>query len=447
MKPRVALSMIVRDAEKDLPRCLESVRGVVDEIVIADTGSSDNTRAIAKAHQARLLSIAWENDFSQARNQSLAAVTADWVLMLDADEQLDPAAHESIPTLVLRSGVSGYMVTIRNYVNDLHERVWDKPAKVNDSTLESAQAYPAYLEHENVRLFRRDPRIAFLGRVHETVGHSIQEMGGRLEKADFCIHHFGLTAGPEERTRKNQFYRELGRRKIAERPGDAQAHFELGLMEFDNFHDFEEALRCFHRGCELNPKLTVSWLFAALACLQMRKYAAALTYIRGAQMQGYCTPLVLETEGDAHYNLGNYPEALKVYRRAHEADPASGGLQSKLAMAELRTGETDTALRRLRRALREEGHNPEIHDRLVLALTFTGHLSEAAEAAEAKLATVEPDVTSFMRAASIRAKLQEWRKAQASVVAGLQKFPQSGRLRYALSEIQASTGQGSNGPP
>jgi glycosyltransferase involved in cell wall biosynthesis len=446
MKPRVALSMIVRDAEQDLRRCLESARDVVDEIVIADTGSTDRTLAIAAEYNARVIQIAWEDDFALARNQSLAAVTADWVLMLDADEELDPAAGESIASLILRSSVSGYMVTIRNYVTGLHERIWDRPAKPNESPLESAKPYPAYVEHENVRLFRHEPHITFVGRVHETVGHRITEAGGLLEKADFCIHHFGMTVGPEVRARKNRFYRDLGRRKVQERPGDAQAHFELGLMEFDNFHNYEEALRCFHRGCELNPKLTVSWLFAALTALRLGRNAPALAYIRGAQAQGYCTPMVLETEGDANYNLGNYPEAVRLYSRAHRADPASGSLQSKLAMAELRCGDPENALRRLRRALHEERHTPEIHDRLISALVFTGRLNEAAEAAEAKLESVDPDETSFMRAVSIRVQLREWEKAEASVAAGLEKFPQSERLQQALAAVQ-SCGLGQRDPP
>jgi tetratricopeptide (TPR) repeat protein len=446
MKTTVALSMIVRDAEQDLRRCLESVCDVVDEIVIADTGSTDRTLAIAAEFNARIIQIAWEDDFAQARNQSLAAVTADWVLMLDADEQLDPAAKESISSLVLRSSVSGYIVPIRNYVTSLHERIWDRQAIPNDSPLESTQPYPAYIEHENVRLFRHAPHITFVGRVHETVGHRITEAGGLLEKADFCIHHFGMTVAPEVRARKNHFYRELGRRKVEERPGDAQAHFELGLMEFDNFHNYEEALRCFHRGCELNPKLTVSWLFAALTALRLGRNAPALAYIRGAQAQGYCTPMVLETEGDAHYNLGNFPEAARLYSRAHRADPASGGVQSKLAMAELRCGDTDSAIRRLRRALHEERHTPEIHDRLISALVFTGRLNEAAEAAEAKLAAVDPDETSFMRAVSIRVQLQEWQKAEASISAGLQRFPQSERLQQARSAVQACD-PGKRDPP
>ena len=76
--------------------------------------------------------------------------------------------------------VAGYQVSIRNYVLSLEDRVWDRPAQPNDFRLPAAQGYPAYVDHQNVRLFRRDPRLIFVGRVHESVGPSIEAAGLRL---------------------------------------------------------------------------------------------------------------------------------------------------------------------------------------------------------------------------------------------------------------------------
>src|SRR5271156_4057529 len=115
--PTLALSMIVKNAERDLPGCLASVHGVVNEIVVADTGSSDSSMEIAVRAGAKVLSIPWENDFAKARNRSLAQVHADWVLMLDADEHLDPAASSLLPALLFKKEIAGYQVPIRNYVD------------------------------------------------------------------------------------------------------------------------------------------------------------------------------------------------------------------------------------------------------------------------------------------------------------------------------------------
>src|SRR5271165_5855571 len=122
--PTLALSMIVRDAASDLPACIESVRGVADEIVIADTGSTDHTIEIARTMGARVISIPWEDDFARARNLSLAEVTADWVLSMDADERLDAAAARRLPALIANHKARAYQVPIRNYVLSLDERIW-----------------------------------------------------------------------------------------------------------------------------------------------------------------------------------------------------------------------------------------------------------------------------------------------------------------------------------
>lgn len=81
--------MIVKDEERYLPACLESVRTFVHEIIIVDTGSKDRTVKIAKKYGAKVFHIPWEDDFSKARNVSLEKATGDWILHLDADEQFE----------------------------------------------------------------------------------------------------------------------------------------------------------------------------------------------------------------------------------------------------------------------------------------------------------------------------------------------------------------------
>jgi len=92
----LTLCMIVKNEELALPSCLSSVKGVVDEIVVLDTGSSDRTPEIAKEFGARVYDFEWCHDFSAARNEALKYVQGKWVLVLDADEVLVP---ETVPTL------------------------------------------------------------------------------------------------------------------------------------------------------------------------------------------------------------------------------------------------------------------------------------------------------------------------------------------------------------
>ena len=85
---KVSLAMIVRDEEANLTRCLESARGLFDEIIVVDTGSSDRTAAIARSFGAEVFDLAWCDDFAAARNAALGHATGDYVFRLDADETL-----------------------------------------------------------------------------------------------------------------------------------------------------------------------------------------------------------------------------------------------------------------------------------------------------------------------------------------------------------------------
>ncbi|PPA83188.1 hypothetical protein C4A75_16025 [Brevibacillus laterosporus] len=87
MKTRLlGVHMIVRNEEELLPRCLDSIRSIDDEIIV-DTGSIDRTREIALTYEASVIQTEWENDFSKARNVSLAHATTEWFLMIDTDEK------------------------------------------------------------------------------------------------------------------------------------------------------------------------------------------------------------------------------------------------------------------------------------------------------------------------------------------------------------------------
>ena len=86
----LSLCMIVKNEATRLPQCLRSVQAVVDEMIVLDTGSTDETPAIARQFGAKVFESTWQQDFAAARNEALAQVTGDWVLVLDADETLTP---------------------------------------------------------------------------------------------------------------------------------------------------------------------------------------------------------------------------------------------------------------------------------------------------------------------------------------------------------------------
>jgi tetratricopeptide (TPR) repeat protein len=439
MMESLTLSMIVRDGAPWLAACLDSVRGIVDKIVIADTGSQDDSIAIARSRGATVFVIPWHDDFAAARNTALERVPSGWVLSLDADEQLDRHALSQFTALRKTKTVAGYQVTIRNYVHSLSDRLWDRPAHRNDSMLPAAAQYPAYVEHQNVRLFRKAPNIRFVGRVHESVGPSIEQSGQSLGEAGFVIHHFGLAGDPQSQARKNSLYRQLGQQKIREMPDNAQAHFELGLLEMDNFHNLEESGQLFSRARILNPRFGLAWFFEGLTLEKLGRHAAALRCLAEAEQAGCRTALVSETRGDAHYNTSQFASACECYATAMRRDPGNASLQSKFGLATLRSGDRNRGIRVLRRAAADAPQATDVHDRLILAFVCAGDVRSAAIAANAKLKYLPEALSSdFLRAASLWAKAGEWRNAAEITQKGLRAFPDDQNLQKAANEIASA---------
>ncbi|HET7106222.1 MAG TPA: glycosyltransferase [Candidatus Acidoferrum sp.] len=439
----LTVSMIVRDAQEFLPACLESVRVLKSEIVIADTGSADRTMEIAREFGAKLVQIPWGNDFAEARNRALAESTGDWILSLDADEQLDGMTARRIPSLLENKGVAGFHVTIRNYVNSANERIWDEAPKPNDSLLASAAAYPAFVEHENIRLFRRSPEIFFMGRVHESVGPRIRELRGTLGRANFFIHHFGFVIDAVAKAKKNDSYREMGRQKLRELPMDWQTHFELGLLELEQYKNAAEARALFARACELNPSAGVAWFFLGLTIFRMGEFEDSLKFLRRAEQAGHKTALVIETRGDAYYNLGKFDDARASYEAALKRENGGAGVLPKLCLATIRSGKAEKGLSRLRSGLEVTPQVAELHEGLILGLVFLNRVEEAAEAADAKLRLVKGLLPAdYVRSASLWAQMRNWQRSSHALELGLEAHPGNAQLARALDEVFHASGTG-----
>jgi tetratricopeptide (TPR) repeat protein len=431
--PTVGLSMIVKNESQTLGACLRSVSGIVSQIVIADTGSTDNTVDIAREFGATVVPVPWENHFGNARNAALRLMQTDWVLVLDADEELDAEARDQIPNL-LSSNAGGYLVPIRNYIPTVTGRGWDRIAEPNQNSHPRAQQAPAYFVHENCRLFRRDPEIYFVGRVHELVEPRINGLRWRLAMAKFCIHHFGQLAQEETRNRKAAAYRELLRMKVRELPNEPMAWIQLGLQEYECSRESSEPLRCFERALVLEPKATPASLFKGMVYLDLGKYSQALEALDAAHADKRSRALREHLRGDALHNLGRLLEARTAYSDAVRLTGNDPVLSSKLGYTEVRLGRTKEGITRLKEAARKAPEVAEIHERLMKAFVALNTLPDAAEHAE-KLASLEGTAKAYLRAASIRAHAKQHQQAREILSRGIGLFPDSTELRQAFAEF------------
>ena len=119
---RLSLAMIVRNNEDVLGQTLESVKGIVDEIVIVDTGSTDGTKEVAEKHGAIVYEFEWIDDFSAARNFSFEKTTGDWIMWLDSGDVLPPDTIQEWKTLRLilsdpKNTFEGLMVRMNRIID------------------------------------------------------------------------------------------------------------------------------------------------------------------------------------------------------------------------------------------------------------------------------------------------------------------------------------------
>ncbi|MBR5303002.1 MAG: glycosyltransferase family 2 protein [Clostridia bacterium] len=163
----LSLCMIVRNEERRLERCLQSVRPAVDEIIILDTGSTDRTKDIALQYTPNVHEYLWQNDFAAARNSSFALATKPFIIWLDADDVIDPGELDKLLALKaqLHEGIDAVMMPYHY-------------AFAVDGT-------PA-LVFERERIVRRAAGFRFCGVVHEAMAVS-----GNVIHADIAIRHTG----------------------------------------------------------------------------------------------------------------------------------------------------------------------------------------------------------------------------------------------------------------
>lgn len=181
--------MIVRDEERFLARCLKSLKGLADEIVVVDTGSTDRTPQIARQFGALVFPYSWDGNFGKARNYSLDRATGDWILVMDSDEVLHPGDGAALRALLSHPTAEGFILKVTNYYG---------PTAGDEFAIDPV-----------CRLFRNRPEYRYEDRIHEEIGHVIlkYQSPDRLLPSDVRILHYGYldeVLKAKQKNRRNQ---------------------------------------------------------------------------------------------------------------------------------------------------------------------------------------------------------------------------------------------------
>lgn len=228
---QLSACLIVKNEANLLPHCLESLSTFVDEIIVVDTGSTDETMEIARKYNAQVHQFLWMEDFSAARNKSLSYARGEWILYIDADETIDELNANKIRSVINRKDIMG--ITVRQCIPQQRNNI--------------ATAY--YSEY--CRIFRRHKDIRFKGKIHEQILPAIEQVGGKVLRMDIVIYHWAYAINEEKkrcRAERNLRYL-LNELEIVQE--DSFIYLNLGIT-YCELGKKDAALRALQRALDLD---------------------------------------------------------------------------------------------------------------------------------------------------------------------------------------------------
>ncbi len=325
----LSVCMIVKNEERFIKGCLDSIQAVADQIVVVDTGSSDRTADIARSFGAEIYHHAWSDDFAAARNASIQYASGDWILWLDADERLMSASVTPLKrALRQESKAVAYIVNINNHMRSGNYR-----------KISSAH-----------RLFTNVKGIRFDGRIHEQIADSISRLHGEERPSDIWLEHLGYGLEEEAQKRKNSRNERLLLRMVSENPDYGYGHFTLAQ----------------HYSLTQRPQKA------------LQHYQAA--YERKGQFSKAMQASLLNTMAEAHLMLGQYEQADDFACESLQLFSEQMGANYVLYKTAEKRGRTDDAIASLERLQREnqrlkQRSNPPFKDVMIDSDYIRFHLA------------------------------------------------------------------------
>jgi tetratricopeptide (TPR) repeat protein len=286
--------MIARNEAEHLPRCLESIKDLVQEIIFVDTGSTDNTVEIAKTYGAKVFHFPWADNFSDARNFAIKHATGDWILHLDADEELKKEDIPLVKEIIEDRDANGVQCVIYNVQKDSTD----------------------FLISYFFRLFRNNVGVYYSGLIHET-----PIIPGTQLHSNIGIIHYGYALREEGWKDKCERNVRLLKKQLMNSPDDPFIHFHLAKTYYQQqafnmaLSEGEEVQRLMPRDAfESRPELEI---FVLMACVLFNRgdfLAAEEMCLEATRINPeYLDPYFFL--GHIYFKQENYEEAILYYEK------------------------------------------------------------------------------------------------------------------------------------
>jgi glycosyltransferase involved in cell wall biosynthesis/Tfp pilus assembly protein PilF len=296
---KLSVCLIVKNEEQFLAQCLKSIHGLAEQVVVVDTGSTDRTVEIAKSFGAEVHSFAWCDDFSAARNAALEHATGDWVLMLDADEELPAGQHAQLRADMKGADVIALRLPLVNKGEEAHGR------------------------HFVPRLFRNAPGVFYYSRIHEQVFPSLVQIGKawgmKTAMGTAELLHHGYSKEIVRDRNKIERNLKLLRQAVVEFPGDANLQMNLGL-ELVHTDDLQAGLTHYREAFRLMSAQPPADVTPELREVLLTQFTCHLYKVRAHDeiVQALNSPLAKRRglSASLHFALGLAFFELKHFREA-----------------------------------------------------------------------------------------------------------------------------------
>lgn len=322
---KLTVCVLTKNEEKFLAQCLASVKGLADQLLVLDTGSTDRTIEIAKARGAEVHSFTWCDDFSAARNAALEHITGDWVLMLDADEELPADQHAKLRADMANAGAISYRLPLVNHGEEAQGRSFVP------------------------RLFRNAPGVYYYGRIHEQVFPSLlplcKQFGLETKLGTAQITHHGYAKEVIKDRNKIERNLNLLQLAIAERPQDANLQMNLGL-ELVRSGDLNAGIAHYREAFRLMSALSPNEVVPELREVLLTQFTSHLYKLRAHDevvnalnsplaKNGGLTASLHFALGLAHYELNQPREAAEQMKQcvAKRNQPALSPINTDILTA------------------------------------------------------------------------------------------------------------------
>ncbi|MHC1760371.1 MAG: glycosyltransferase [Negativicutes bacterium] len=300
--------IIAKNEQENIYRCLFSVKDYVDEIVVVDTGSSDNTVEIAQNLGARILDYPWTNDFAAARNFALDHAMGDWIIFLDADEYFEPGKTAHLPDLIKKIHGNRKIDAVCILMKHM-----EKPDG------------PVIAHTQSVRLFRHSSAIRYKGRVHEAIfKHSRSPRVIYAPASLLALHHTGYSSASLPLKAKRNL--PLLEQDVAENNINCLTYYYLSQSHI-LLHQYEQASFYALKAME-NEEILAStvhhkpYIFYIKSMIFLNAYEQEMvpTIVEAALKKYPFHPEIIHCAGIYHLKLGNYSQALDYLLHALAAN-------------------------------------------------------------------------------------------------------------------------------